>query len=69
MNLGRRSLVGYALVLWRSYSRATPGAGFLRRLIGFPGHIRDLWGLKRFWQLPGFALGKIRERARNLRRQ
>ena len=60
---------GYALVLWRSYSRATPGAGFLRRLIGFPGHIRDLWGFKHFWQLPGFALGKIRGRARNLRRQ
>jgi hypothetical protein len=60
---------GYALVLWRSYSRAIPGAGFLRRLIGFPGHIRDLWGFKHFWQLPGFALGKIRERARNLRRQ
>jgi hypothetical protein len=59
---------GYALVLWRYYSRANPGAGSLRRLIGFPGHIRDLWGFKHFWQLPRFALRKIRERARNRRR-
>jgi len=58
---------GYFIVTWLFYARARRGMGAPRRVLGFPRHLRNLWSLEHYWQMPGYVIGKLAERARNLR--
>lgn len=67
--IGPPSLVAGLFLHWRDFARERRGASALRRLLLFPGYLRDLWGLEGSWRVPlaaarkGLARKGVRPRA------
>lgn len=60
--IGRARVDELLLLEWFNHSRAFPHGQLVRRLLTFPGYLRQAWKLTHWHQVPGFVLRRLAAR-------